>query len=88
MQGQSRPWWRKWLAGSDRNEKVNFCVSGEYSYFYNHNTVQTTNLIWSIEEQNAISKYIAFFQKTFDLDVLLRAKLIKLSPVLSNFVLN
>jgi hypothetical protein len=22
MQGQPRPWWHKWLAGSDRNERV------------------------------------------------------------------
>ncbi len=22
MQGQPRPWWKKWLAGSDRNERV------------------------------------------------------------------
>jgi hypothetical protein len=53
---------------------------------YNYNTVQTTNLLWSIEDQYTISKFIPFFQKIFNMDVLIRAKLIKLSPVSSNIV--
>ncbi len=36
MQGQLRPWWHKWLAGSDRNERVNLAINENKLSLLNH----------------------------------------------------
>jgi hypothetical protein len=42
MQGQPRPWWHKWLAGSDRNERVKGFII--FLIFYEEGIVKVSYL--------------------------------------------
>ncbi len=56
MQGQPRPWWHKWLAGSDRNERVkNNFVSKWFHQFWR---LCFAHKVWHNRESSMYSFYL------------------------------